>query len=263
MAGEPATFLPRTDPASADTTTPRDFTRERGASPLPLDAGNCNARPMDINAVVGVAGALIAIIALWYSRQNVKVAKAQADAAVEQTEIQRQMHRDAAQPYIWVDVRADPSQGSTLVLIVGNTGQTTATNVRVVFDPPLPMGENGRPRVDEAQWRLRNGIKAIAPGSELWWSVGLAWEVITQKDTQPYRVTIDADGPFGPLETNTYTIDLADRSASRDEPDGTLHRLTKAVTAAGATVAAAVNHSMPAPPPATRPGGPALDDEYE
>lgn len=218
---------------------------------------------MNINAVVGVAGALIALIALWYSRQNVKVAKAQADAAIEQTEIQRQMHRDAAQPYIWVDVRTDPSQGSTLVLIVGNTGQTTATSVRVVFDPPLPMGESGRPRVDEAQWRLRNGIKAIAPGSELWWSVGLAWEVITEKSTQPYRVTIDADGPFGPLETNTYTIDLADRRASRDEPNGSLHRLTKAVAAAGAGIAAAVTQSTHSASPVSRPGGPALDDEFE
>jgi hypothetical protein len=52
-----------------------------------------------------------------------------------------------------------------------------------------------------------------------------------------YTVTIRADGPFGPLEPLTYTIDLEDirRSLTSAAP-GTLYGVTQAVKTLGKSV---------------------------
>lgn len=58
-------------------------------------------------------------------------------AARRQNELQEQMWRDQAQPYVVADVRPDPGQGHLLQVVLENRGNTIARNVHVTFDPPL------------------------------------------------------------------------------------------------------------------------------
>ncbi len=84
---------------------------------------------------VAVAAAVIALAAVWYSRRSAGAADRSAVAVEEQTAIQRQIRIDAAQPYVWADVRSDDESGVLLNLVVGNSGPTVATNVRIKIDP--------------------------------------------------------------------------------------------------------------------------------
>lgn len=54
-----------------------------------------------ISAVAAVVAAVIACGALYFTG-------VQARTAMRQTELQRKIHEDAAQPYVWADIRVDP-----------------------------------------------------------------------------------------------------------------------------------------------------------
>ncbi|MEV0950482.1 hypothetical protein [Promicromonospora sp. NPDC050249] len=203
----------------------------------------------DWSVVVGAAAALFAGVALWISWLNVKTAREQAAVAREQTDLQRQIHQQTLEPNVWVDIRGDPSQGTALVLIVGNNGPTTARNVRVTFDPPLP--DDAYHEATVAQDRLRQGVSAVAPGAQLWWTVGSALTIFGDESTDDamrYTARITADGPFGEIAPDEYTINLDDLRHTRDEPPGSVHRLTRAVEKAGKAVAEAVKRAAPPPP---------------
>ncbi len=93
------------------------------------------------------------------------------------------MHEDAAQPYVWVDLR--PDEHAQLLLLVGNSGPTVATDVRayvegdidVVGDARGPFGPipTLRYAVDPADIRAS---LAVPPGT----LNGVAWAV---KDLGP------------------------------------------------------------------------------
>lgn len=110
----------------------------------------------DWAAMGAVVAGLVAVIALIFSIRSTiaseraaKSAERAAKAAEAQAEIQLQIQIATAQPYVWVDVREDDSQGTLLDLVIGNSGPTVATNIRARIDPPLPT----HPQIDE-------GIKA-------------------------------------------------------------------------------------------------------
>ncbi len=73
---------------------------------------------LDASAVVALVAAAISLAALVASAHQARSARLQARSATDQvnearaqTELQRQIQRDAAQPYIWVDVRPDDGRG--------------------------------------------------------------------------------------------------------------------------------------------------------
>ena len=171
----------------------------------------------------------IAAAALYFNWLSTRAAIRAARAAEEQTRIQQQLRIDAAQPYVWVDIRPDDATGTLLNLVVGNSGPTVASNVRVKVEPPLPVIEQLRERVDTAQERLGDGLQSLAPGRSLVWPLGQGFNLLKDKGRQAYTFMITADGPFGPVPPLAYMVDMSDWRGLLDRPAGSLHQLTIAV----------------------------------
>lgn len=163
-----------------------------------------------------------------------------AKAAEEQASIQRQLREDAAQPYVWADVRPDEEHGVLLELIVGNSGPTIATGVKVKIEPPLPS----IPELEgaqAAQAMLGQGLKSLPPGRTLRWWLGQGWSVLTKDGPQIHRFTITASGPFGEVPELSYDIDLAEFRGQESRAQGSLKGLTEAVTKLTEPVKAVAN----------------------
>lgn len=189
-------------------------------------------------AGAAVAAAIVSVVATFYTGRAANAAKDQteiqreqtrlqqraADAAVAQTELQRKVAEDAVQPYVWVDVRPDEAQGTILNLVLGNSGPTFAYNVRATIEPPFSSEKS-----QAAQRRLRDGVKALGPGRKLRWFIGVGFEILKENGPQLHTITIQADGPHGPLPPMTYEIDLSDIRETRDAPEGNLHYVRKAI----------------------------------
>lgn len=170
------------------------------------------------------AAALIALVALYFTGVASK-------AAADQTKIQRQLRIDAAQPYVWADIRTETAQAGLLRLEIGNSGPTVATNIRVTTSVPLPAsGQRFEQRAKTVQERLAGGgIRSLAPGRVLAWTLGVTHEVVAVKGNPPCVFTIDADGPFGPLETLTYAVDMDDLRQTDARAVGSLHLVKESI----------------------------------
>lgn len=184
-----------------------------------------------VAAVAAVAASMVAIAGLPATRKAAEAARLQAVAAREQTELQLELARAAVQPRIWADIQPDNKQGTILQLVLRNDGPSVARNVVVTIDPPLPKDTNYADRIDTAEQRLAHGIRSIAPGRSIEWSLGPAYDLM-QKRTLPavvHMVRLTADGPHGPIEPVELEIDLDEWRESRDAPDGSLHVLKQSV----------------------------------
>lgn len=189
-------------------------------------------------AGAAVAAAIVSLVSTFYTGRAANAAKDQteiqreqtslqqraADAAVAQTELQRKIAEEAAQPYVWVDVRQDEAQGTMLNLVLGNSGPTFAHNVRATFEPPLSSEKS-----EAAQRRLRDGVKTLGPGRKLVWFIGMGFEILKDDRPQLHTITVEAEGPHGPIPPMTYEIDLSDFRETRDAPEGNLHYVRKAI----------------------------------
>lgn len=192
---------------------------------------------MNAGTWTAIVALLIALAALLYSRRtasaadrSASAADRSASAAEEQTGIQRQIRIGSAQPYVWADLRQDEQSGVMLNLVVGNSGPTVATNVRVKIDPPLPTIEQLKESA-AAQQRLAEGISSIPPGRTLRWALGPGFTLLQADGPQQHNITITADGPFGPVPPLTYVVDLADWRGQLARPPGNIHPLTAAIEA--------------------------------
>jgi hypothetical protein len=181
---------------------------------------------MDASAIVAVMAAGISLAALVAAIYQARSARAQVSESRAQTDLQRQMHRDAAQPYVWADVRPDEGHGQLLKVIVENSGPTVARDVRVTFDPPL-MDLHRRDR--DYFTGLEDGISALTPGRRMSWNLGVTFELMTEELAIAHEVTVDAVGPFGPVEQLRYTIDLSQWRENSAVPPGSLHEVRNAI----------------------------------
>ena len=180
-------------------------------------------------AIAAVVAAVAAIAALYYNHKSSRAADRAAGAAEEQSNIQRQLRIDAAQPYVWVDVRPDEVTSVILNLVIGNSGPTTATNVRVTIDPPLRAIDQLHDRAQTAQDLLADGIDSLPPGRTLQWPLGQGFNILADMGRQVHTVTIEAEGPFGRLPPQTYPLDLSDWRGVTHRPAGSLHQVAKAI----------------------------------
>jgi hypothetical protein len=192
---------------------------------------------MDVGTGIAAVAAIAALGALYYSGRSTRAALQAARAAEEQTTIQRQLARDSAQPFVWADIRPDPITGVLLTLVVGNSGPTVATNVRVSTDAALPRTEPMAERLRGAEEALGRGLASLPPGRIYTWTLGQAFALLNKDVPQAYTFTIEADGPFGPLPVSTYTVELASLHEVTDRPTGSLHELTRAVKDLTRTIA--------------------------
>jgi hypothetical protein len=160
---------------------------------------------------------------------SLRFSKQAADAAEKQTKLQQDVAVAASQPYVWADVQGDRKQGTLINLVVGNSGPTVATNVRVRIDPPLPFGSMPDQFKTVVERRLVPGLSSLAPNRVLRWALGSGPELLGEDGDQVHDVIVDADGPNGPVPTLSYRINLADFRETMDQPDGTLHAIRKSI----------------------------------
>ncbi len=122
-----------------------------------------------------------------------------------------------------------PDEAGTLLnLVIGNSGPTLATNVRIDVDPPLPAIDELKERAEAAQVRLAGGIRSLAPGRTLAWPLGQGFNLLNSSGPLAHTFTVNTDGPFGPVPQMAYIVDLADLRGTLDRPSA-LYRLTKAM----------------------------------
>jgi hypothetical protein len=195
---------------------------------------------MDASAWIALAAATVTSAALFYAGRAANAARELSRSAKDQTELQRRLRIDAAQPYIWVDIGPDEQHGQLLLLMIGNSGPTVATNVRVTFAPALDIPRSdtapSSARGADARDLLRRGIASLPPGRVMRWTLGIAQQVLDDGYALPYTATITADGPFGPLPPLAYTINVDDVRHTLAVPAGTLHGVAQAVQGLTKTV---------------------------
>jgi hypothetical protein len=167
-----------------------------------------------LGAAVSILSLLVAGFSLIYVRRSAKASR-------EQTNQQKQAAKDAAQPMVWVDVRGDDGQGQALLLLLGNSGPSIARNVKVSFDPAPPATLDLKPILEI----LKKGIASVPPGRTMKWTLGAAHNTSDWDAHKTVRVRIDAEGPFGAIETVEYVISVADLDGSRAAPPGNLHEV--------------------------------------
>ena len=166
---------------------------------------------------------MVAGAALFYTRRA-------ANAARKQTEVQQQLRMEAARPYVWADLRPSEEHGQFILLVVGNSGPTLATDVQVTITPKLRTQDAERSGlIHEA---LDDGISALAPGRTITWNLGVPWEVIANGEPNVYRIQVRANGPFGALPEMAYSVDLETLRYSLAVPPGTLNGVAVAITKA-------------------------------
>lgn len=129
---------------------------------------------------------------------------------------------DAAQPYVWVDIRPHDEHAQLLVLCVGNSGPTVATNVRVTFTPTIELdGDNNR--AHEAVEQLRAGVASLPPGRQMIWNLGFPPRQVPKLPDGGYRARVQADGPFGAMTPTEHELDPRALTYNLGVAPGTLH----------------------------------------
>ncbi len=174
-----------------------------------------------IAAVAAVAAAAAAGASVWFVREQVHEMK-------RQTNLQQAIAEGASAPYIWADIRLQSRNGWNLEFVIGNSGHTVATDVRVTIDPPLPADHRGA-FIDAMHRRLHDGLSSLAPARTLHWTLGPSADLVNRLAPMAHRVRIDCVGPYGPVPTSDYVIDLGDFRESVARHDGSLVDVTKAI----------------------------------
>ncbi len=158
----------------------------------------------------------------------------------------RAFREDAAQPYVWVDVRPDDVTDVLLNLVIGNSGPTIAQNVRATIDPPLEAIDQLKDRTDTAQDLLARGISSLPPGRTLMWPLGQGFNILAGDSPKRHTVTVTANGPFGPVLPPTYVLDLTDYRGHMHRPVGSVQRIRKPFVPVAPSVAP-IRARLPAP----------------
>jgi hypothetical protein len=181
------------------------------------------------------AATVVAIIAAVIAAAASLAAFQQARSARQQTDLQRQMRVDSAQPYVFVDFRMDRAQAALVSVHLENRGPTVATNVRLSWQPELPE----RHHTNEGFAALApRSLPSMPPGRVMTWTLGLGEKLLNDSAVPTeYLVTVEADGPFGSVEPLTYTLSLGDMAHQEAIPAGSLHKVEQAITRAAEKLA--------------------------
>ena len=167
----------------------------------------------------------IAVVAAIIAMSSMIAAFWQAGNARRQTNLQQQMIKDAAEPYVWVDIRPDDRDADFFHLILKNEGPTVAEDVHIAIDPPLP--EAWRPSGSVGP--QYSDFASLPPGRTMVWNLGLASEIVATDTERRFDVTITASGPYGPLAPRTYRLDLSRYNGHVRRAPGTLSGIAKAI----------------------------------
>lgn len=170
----------------------------------------------NIIALVAAVGAFLAAgFAGW-----------QARATSSQVTLDANIRKEQASPQVSVDIKPDES-GFAMKLLVENLGPTVARNVRIKFEPPL-TSVTYPDRFKDLKI-LTDGIPALPPGRQIRWLFDTGPAIFNNNVPKQYRVTIDSEGPFGPVPTLMYDLDFAILHDSDGSSTATLKDISKAI----------------------------------
>ncbi|MFC0622831.1 hypothetical protein [Kribbella deserti] len=191
--------------------------------------------PLETSAWIAVASAIVAMLAVAISVWQAKSAKAQAQAAreqvsiaKEQTELQRKIHTDSLQPYVYADILLDPVSKTLVDVHLENTGPTVATDVQVEFDPALKSTLEVERGVAMPDMPAR--FSSIPPGRRMSWTLDRATAIFDPANSdipRSYTVRITGVGPFGPMEPLVYVLNLNDFATTAARNSGTLTEVSR------------------------------------
>jgi hypothetical protein len=144
---------------------------------------------------------------------TVTVAIVATCVAVVQVRHARQLGEEQAQPFVVVDL--EPSAASSILvdLVIKNTGQTLAENVRITFQPPLVSGYFSQPNlpqkcdITEAAI-LKQGIPSMPPGKEFRVLFERMPERYTSDLPRSYEVVVRSASRRGEEKPLRYRLDL-------------------------------------------------------
>lgn len=173
------------------------------------------------------------------AHEQTEIQREQVETAREQTRLQREIAKESAQPYVWADIQPDMKQGTILDLVVGNSGPTFATDVRVTFDAPLPLSDAAIESSGPLLRTLSRGLGSLAPGREIRWHLGSGPDLLGEDTPRPVRIRVEAIGPHGPLPALEVPVDASQWRQAKDAPDGSLHLVRKSIQ----DLTKAVNHA--------------------
>lgn len=171
-----------------------------------------------VAAVAAVASAISALF-VWLQVREMQ----------RQTYLQRGIAQSAAQPYVWADFRTSADDGWAIRFVLGNSGPTVATNIKVLVDPPLPADRHASAAIDRLRPKLERGLASLAPGRQLDWLLGGSPELVNRTEGLAHAIRIEFDGPFGPVEPTEFVFDFDDIRESTGRHFGTLHAIRQAV----------------------------------
>lgn len=163
------------------------------------------------------------------ARDQTEVQREQVEAAREQTRLQRELAHEASQPYVWADIQPDMKQGTVLDLVIGNSGPTVATDIKVTFEPPLSASKSWQEDVVSLQRTLADGLHSLAPKREIRWHLGTGPDLMSDDQPQLVRIEVEASGPHGSLPAVVVPVDITQWRQSKDAPDGSLHHVRNSI----------------------------------
>ena len=147
------------------------------------------------------------IISVVTSAGTLAYTHRQMKEARRANELTEQAQREQVQPYVIADIRERVPGSQLLCFFIENTGPTMARDVQVAVNPPLQstQGAEATARLNEAVTRT---ISVLPPGRSLMFTLDAGGSFFASEFPRIYTVVVNCSGPFGPLETLTYNIDL-------------------------------------------------------
>jgi hypothetical protein len=170
--------------------------------------------------VAAAAAAAISAVFVWLQVAEMR----------RQTALQREIMEAANQPYVWADVRIQSMNGLILEFVLGNSGTTVATDVKVTIDPPfLDTESQFTEYLATMHEKLAKGIASLTPGHQHAWMIADSRDLMNRDDLGPHVVRIDCRGPFGPVPTNEYVIDFRNFRETTARHTGDLRDVVRAI----------------------------------
>lgn len=171
------------------------------------------------------AESTVAVVAAVIASFSMGAAMWQASSARRQTNLQQRIIEDAAQPYVWADIRPDDRDAAFFHLILKNEGPTVAENVQVSFNPTLPEAWRPSRRVGPSGTEFAS----VPPGRTMIWNLGSVTDVMSKKTAMQFDITVSTKGPYGDVPARTYRIDLTQYDGHAMRAPGTLSGVTRAI----------------------------------
>jgi hypothetical protein len=148
---------------------------------------------------VSAAAFVAAAGAAFYARSQAKSAAGQLNEA-------KQSRREQSEPYVIVDIQPQGQGSSVLYLVIQNIGPTMARNVKITVSPEL-ASSHGADLDSALADALARTIPMLPPGRRLEYFFD-SQQRFGSDLPMTFDFTVTADGPAGPVEELSYTVDL-------------------------------------------------------